>query len=234
MKNFIRLAVVFCLHTISHHSTAQVAPMANTLVLSDSRDLPAGAQKLRSVTRRAQLYYGFDRAVEKAAAVAAKSRGNTILIRKVKYPNAFRGRVVVKADIYHLENVASRIDRKKHAADSLLRTLLPAEAPYALLYAVRPACYYGSIIRYNLHAGDSTVCRVKNGESYKIQLHGSGSVKLWARTEARETVQADIHPGKVLLLHCTVAPGLFVGRPSIHLVDTYYGIEELMRLDTEM
>lgn len=192
---------------------------------------PSNARKVAKIKVRVNPDKTFEDAITKASKRAKKKRGNVISLQRVKYPGVFHPNLTIKADVCYVDNVATHIAAKEHKIDSAVGSLLDASADYSLLYVCRPRNYYGSAIKYNLHLDDSVMCRVKNAQQYKIQLTKIGNVKIWSRTEARKTIELDVEPGKVYFLNCYVEPGLFVGRPSFKLTNTYYGIDELMNID---
>lgn len=216
---FVQTTLAFC----------QTDGTSNYLILHDARNLPPGAKKIRTLKVSGQPYNGFESVAEKAAAKAMRKGGNVIVLTSINYPSTGRYSFILKADVYSVGNIVSAIADRKHHADSLVSSLISADADYTLLYAIRPQMHFGTLISYNLHADDSVVCRIKNGESHKMRLAGEGNVRLWARTESRETINAAKKPGSVILLECTVTKGMVVGAPSIKIMRSYYGIEELLR-----
>jgi hypothetical protein len=89
---------------------------------------------------------------------------------------------------------------------------------YATLYVYRPKDFVGSAISYNLHAGDSEICKVKNNSKYAIHLFKEGELELWAKTEKRESVKIDVKFGKKYYLKCGLKEGILEGRPVFELV----------------
>lgn len=76
---------------------------------------------------------------------------------------------------------------------------------------------------YNLHMGDSLLCRVKNKSTMAIKLDKEMRTMLWARTEGRSEVPINVHFGHSYYLRCTVDMGAFVGHPRLELVDAATG-----------
>lgn len=104
--------------------------------------------------------------------------------------------------------------------------MLPDTASYSLLCVYRPKGGYGWAVEYNLHVNDSTVGRIKNGSKFVVKLRNNGETKIWARTEAREEVVADIRPGQIYFLRCGVDTGALVGRPQLGFIRPEKGMEE--------
>jgi hypothetical protein len=89
---------------------------------------------------------------------------------------------------------------------------------FATLHVYRPRNFVGSAISYNLHAGDSEICKVKNNSKYTIHLFKEGELELWAKTEKRESVNIDVKFGKEYYLKCGLKEGIIEGRPVLELV----------------
>ncbi len=229
MRRFFTLLLLLVCTLSFYEAPCQTSAGLQNMLVSDGTDLPPTAKKITSIRVSVSPGKTYDQAIEKAGKRAGKKKGNTIVIQKVKYPVLFRSNIIIEADVFYLEHVGDYIANRKRMVDSVLKSQIPENAPYALLYVFRPKSYYGSAIKFNLHVNDSIVCRVKNGHRYNIKLTQTGPTKIWSRTEARETIDADIQPGKVYYLNCAVVTGLFVGRPSFYMATTYYGIEELIR-----
>jgi hypothetical protein len=89
---------------------------------------------------------------------------------------------------------------------------------YAILYAYRPTGP-GALVGYNLHLGDSVICRMKNYSRYEIRLYKEGPTKLWAKTEAKSSIPLNVKFGEEYYLKCTLQMGIVVGEPDIKLVE---------------
>jgi hypothetical protein len=75
---------------------------------------------------------------------------------------------------------------------------------YALLYVYRPGQFYGAATAYNLHIGDSVVCRVKNNSKCIIKLFHEGPTKIWAKFPSRYEVELMVKFGENYYLSCGV------------------------------
>jgi hypothetical protein len=87
---------------------------------------------------------------------------------------------------------------------------------YATLYVYRPRTFEGSIISYDLHAGDSVICKVKNGSQHIIQLRQGGDLELWAKIgkEEKASVKINVEPGQKYYLRCDYTPTLNLVTPE--------------------
>jgi len=59
------------------------------------------------------------------------------------------------------------------------------DADYALMHIYR-AGGYGALISFDLHLGDTVICRVKNNWKETIKIDKDGLNTLWASTEAKK------------------------------------------------
>lgn len=97
------------------------------------------------------------------------------------------------------------------------------DSNYAMLYVYRPRNFVGAGISYNLHMGDSVLCRVKNNSKYAIKLTGMGLTEFWAGNEQRITFKINVKPGKKYYIKCSVKTGLFAGRAELNMVPEEVG-----------
>ena len=82
------------------------------------------------------------------------------------------------------------------------------------------------MVGYDLHLGDSTICRVKNNFKTTLHIKKEGLNTLWAKTEAKSEVSIDVKMGKTYYLRCGITMGAFVGRPKLALIDSKTGRPE--------
>jgi hypothetical protein len=105
------------------------------------------------------------------------------------------------------------------------------KASCATLYVYRPKSFVGSAIGYDLHLGDSIVCRVKNNTKFEIPLTQEGKVEVWAKTEAKRSVVLDVKPGVKYYIRCSVSMGIVAGRPDIIQVMPEQGVVEYDKVE---
>lgn len=89
----------------------------------------------------------------------------------------------------------------------------------------------GSLVGYNVHVGDSIVCRVQNDSKETVKICTSGKTVFWAKTETREDVTLTLEAGKEYFVRCGIEMGAFVGRPTMLKVDYATGKVELESID---
>jgi hypothetical protein len=77
----------------------------------------------------------------------------------------------------------------------------------------------GSLASYDLHLGDTVICRVVNNFYTTVHITKDGMSTLWAKTEARSEIPVNFEFGKVYYLRCGISTGTFVGHPKLELVD---------------
>jgi hypothetical protein len=96
---------------------------------------------------------------------------------------------------------------------------------YATLYVYRPRTFDGSIVSYDLHAGDSVICKVKNGSQHIIQLFKQGKLEFWAQREGQEkiSVKINVEAGKKYYLRTGFSP---LGELLLYLVTPEQGQQE--------
>ena len=82
------------------------------------------------------------------------------------------------------------------------------------------------MVGYDLHLGDSTICRVKNNFKTTLYIKKDGLNTLWAKTETKSEVPIDVKMGKTYYLRCGITMGAFVGRPKLELIDSRTGKAE--------
>lgn len=211
-------------------AAAQSLPLGSDVLILDVEDsLPGNLKHIGNIKIADggfKLKCGYEHTMEEARSKARSKGANIVKITSLKKPDGLSTCYRLRADIYFREDIETLLSARSAAADAAVRAILPDTASYALLFVYRPRSGVGGLVQYNLHVGDSVVCRVKNGGNYRIKLYNNGETKIWARTEAREEFTADIQPGKAYFVRCGVSMGAFVGHPQLQLVDPVEGLKE--------
>lgn len=161
---------------------------------------------------------GYDLVIEKAKLEAMAAGGNAIKVIEHKLPSALGSschRIVAK--ILRIENIEDF--KSVEVEEELL------DVDYAVINIYR----YGGAgvaVSYDLYMGDSLICRVKNNFKTTVHVKTTGHTVLWAHTEAKVEVPVHIQLGKEYYLRCGLTMGVFVGHPSLELVDKKTGKSE--------
>lgn len=149
--------------------------------------------------------------LEYAKIEARKVGGNAIKIIKHKLPTATGSSCHrITADIYKLTNIEKYIVKEEQE--------IKEDLDYAILNIYRYNGY-GSLIGYDLHLGDSVICRVKNNFKSTIRIKSEGLHTLWAETESTAEVKVNFEHGREYFLRCGMSMGVFVGQPKLELID---------------
>jgi hypothetical protein len=162
---------------------------------------------------------GWDDVIIIAKNEARKVGGNAIKITEHYPPSAFGS---------SCDRITAKILKVKNFEDNT--TLVKADsallnADYALLHVYRNSSI-GALISYDLHLGDTVICRVYNKSKETIKIKKAGLMTLWARTEVKEELPINIKFGNEYYIRCGVTMGAFVGHPKIDLVDNQSGKAE--------
>jgi hypothetical protein len=162
---------------------------------------------------------GWNVVIEKASMEARKIGGNAIKITD-HIPPSFMG------------STCDRITAKVYKVDTSLvvpveisseNTIIPAD--YALLHIYRHGGT-GALVNYDLHLGDSVICRVSNRWKTTLKIKKNGIYTLWARTEVKEEIPLTLKFGEEYYVRCSISMGALVGRPKIQLIDNQTGRAE--------
>ncbi|MBK8884482.1 MAG: hypothetical protein IPN67_19635 [Bacteroidales bacterium] len=162
---------------------------------------------------------GWDVVIDKAKIEARKAGGNAIKITEHIPPSALGSSCHrITAKILKVENSVL-----KPAAAIVDSSLLNAD--YAILHIYRYGGV-GALVSYDLHLGDTVICRVSNKWKKSIKIRKDGLNTLWAKTEAKEELPVNIKFGTEYYIRCSVTMGAFVGRPKLELVSNSTGKAE--------
>jgi uncharacterized membrane protein YhaH (DUF805 family) len=119
-----------------------------------------------------------------------------------------------------------KIEGIEHAND---KTKLSGD--YALLHIYRRGSAIGRIVRYKLHLNNDVIFRAKNKSKITFKFTGDeGIYVLWAKTESKTETIINIKAGNEYYIRCGVKMGIFVGRPSIDIVDNLNGKYEFDKI----
>jgi hypothetical protein len=162
---------------------------------------------------------GWDAVIDRAKIEARKAGGNAIKITNHIPPSIMGSSChriiakILKVDNFDVISTVAIVD------SSLLN------ADYALLHVYRYSGV-GALVGYDLHLGDTVICRVSNKWKKSIKIRKDGLNTLWAKTETKEELPINIKFGNEYYIRCSVTMGAFVGHPKLELVDNQTGKAE--------
>ena len=183
---------------------------------------PPSAEKLGNVyigDSGFSVNCGYDVVIDMAKMEARKVGGNAVKITQHSLPDFWSSCHRIRADVLRIDMNELYTEMQEDVDSAML------EANYALINVYRLSGN-GFLINYDLHLGDSVICRVKDYFCQSVKVYKDGYNTLWARTEAREEVPIKIEFGKTYYVRCGVGMGFFVGQPTIEIVDSYTGKAE--------
>jgi hypothetical protein len=153
--------------------------------------------------------------IDKAKIAARKVGGNAIKITKHSPPSVWRNSCH-KIKVYILK--VDSLDY--YMAKTVDSTLINAD--YALLHIYRQSGAETSV-SYDLHLGDSVICRVNHEWKTTVKINKNGLDTLWARTEKKVELPINIQPGKEYYVRCGITLGRFKGQPKLELINNPIG-----------
>lgn len=149
----------------------------------------------------------YTQVVEKAKEEARKAGGNVAKIVEHKVPDFVSSCHRIKVEIL-------RLDPVELASIKALDEEIDSSVDYATIYVYRKGGV-GPLISYNLHLGDSLLCRVTNRFKQEIRVTKEGPMEIWAKTEVKASLPLDIKKGKTYYIRCSVSMGVMGGHPSL-------------------
>jgi hypothetical protein len=78
-------------------------------------------------------------------------------------------------------------------------------------------------LNYDLHLGDSVICKIKGNLKTTIFIKKDGLNTLWAKIDERSEIQVDIKFGQTYYLRCGILKGDLGEQPKIEIVDSQIG-----------
>lgn len=182
---------------------------------------------------------GYDSTLKIAKEKAAAIGGNILKINNLLPPDGKSTCYRIDATVYYTADrklLQAEKQRKiwqyKVGTDSLIATLIPPDAPYALLYIYRPRSAYGWAVEYTMHINDSALGMVNNDSKFIARVSQEGPSKIWARTEARYQKELDIQHGNVYFIRCRVSTfAVLMLHPRFEMIPAYQGYKEYMETD---
>ncbi|MFX1706709.1 hypothetical protein PV783_22255 [Chitinophaga sp. CC14] len=221
------VALLLLLNIYLHANGSTFPDTTGVLIINKEDVLPDGARKIGKIKVTDGVFKvdcGYEQTLEQAKSQAIKAGGNIIKIREIKPPDVFNSCYRLSGEVYYHPDIAGVMTGRIKAFDSMMRILLPETVTYALLYVYRPDM--GSSIPYNVFLDDSIICRIRNSSRYLIKVNKAGLARISARTESRDEVSINIQPGKAYFVKCSIAPGGFIGRPKLSIIEAYEGFQE--------
>jgi len=188
---------------------------AAVLVVNLNRPLPDSCRligKLRAGGTSTNCHY--DAVIADARIQARKMGGNILKITTYWEQGVGDPCYEIKANVFYSANADPLVAADQAGRDSLHRAKFGDHPDYAILYAYRPTGP-GALIGFNLHLGDSVICRMTNYSSHEIRIYKEGSTTLWAKTESKAAIPFEVKFGEEYYVRCNLQMGVFVGEPNL-------------------
>ena len=226
MKKLIIVSLILIFSACSPIVTTNLNKSYETLnykedvkVFEIDKKIPSESEELGFVSIKdggASVNCGYDKVIELAKEQARKNGGNAIKIIDHKLPNIFGSSChQIVAKIYKVNNFNS--NAKSEEIDSQL-----INADYALIHFYRPNGK-GFLINYDVHLGDTVLCRAKNNWKTTVKVYKDGLNTIWAQTEVKSEIPINVKYKKHYYVRCSLNMGALVGRPYLELVNNDIG-----------
>ncbi|HEY1215438.1 MAG TPA: hypothetical protein VGE93_17545, partial [Bryobacteraceae bacterium] len=135
---------------------------ADVLVVGPNQSPPEGCQRIGRIrTGGLGVNSVYDAVNGDARVQARKMGGNIVKIITYRDEGSQTPCYEIKADVLHSANADQLVAADRARKDSLYRSRFGDHPQYAILYVYRPGGA-GALIGYNLHLGDSVICRMTN------------------------------------------------------------------------
>ena len=219
------LLLTSCVAKLTSSIQKTYAPLdykQEVIVFEIDEEMPVDAEKLGTIKVRDSGLTDSDDLVviDKAKIEVRKVGGNALKITQYKTPNLWSYYHRITADVFKIENIETYAINLGHL--EIDSTLIGVD--YAVINVYRPAYIpYGAYINYNLHLGDSIICRVKRNFCESIKIYKDGYNSLWAKTETKTEIPIKVEFGKIYYILCSTSKGIFTARPYLEIVDTKEG-----------
>lgn len=211
-----------CAPKISTEVSKSYTPLdANTEVRVFGLDesMPANAEKI-GVVKIGDTGFssncGWEVVIDKAKTEARNAGGNAVKIVEHISPST------MGSSCHRISAFILKVDKFDSIAPIAKIDSAIANRDYALLHVYRYGGA-GALVSYDLHLGDSVICRVTNNSKKTIRIKKDGLNTIWAKTEVKQELPINIKIGNDYYIRCGITMGLMVGRPSIQLVDNMVG-----------
>jgi hypothetical protein len=190
----------------------------DVLVIGLDQSVPSGAEVLGQVKigdTGFSTKCNYNIVLDRAKLEARKAGGNAIKIVTHIPPSSMGSSCHrITANVLKLVNIENYNPNDEEK-------VIP-DVDYAVLNVYRYSGS-GSLVGYDLHLGDSVICRVVNNFKTTLHIKKDGLNTLWSKTESKSEVSIDIKVGRTYYLRCGITTGLFVGRPQLQLIDSKIG-----------
>ena len=219
-KQFIFLLVVLLFSACSpkvvtniQHSTEPLAYTEKVKVVPLEKPMPNNAKIIGEIKigdTGFSTNCTWEVVIQKAKEEARKAGGNAIKITEHIPPSVWGSSCHrIRGTIIYAENLS-------HDDTEDIEPITDDNFAILNVYRHRGP---GTLVNYDLHLGDSTICRVSNNFKATIKVQKEGLNTLWAKTESKAELPIDIEMGHTYYLRCGIRMGFLVGKPSIQLVD---------------
>lgn len=165
---------------------------------------------------------GWDEVIEKAKIQARKAGGNIVKITGFKPGSAMGSsscdRIIAR--ILKLDNEEKLIKIKNRET-----AIVDSTWNYAKFYVYRTGGV-GALIGFDVHLGDSVICRAKSNSKYELVITKKGMNSIWAKTETKSEIPIDVQFGREYYIKCSLGMGVMIGHPHLQIVGRARGKTE--------
>jgi hypothetical protein len=159
---------------------------------------------------------GWEVVIERAKSEARKVGGNALKITEHILPTMMGSSCHrITAQILRIENFDSTLP-----VSTVDSTLLNKD--YALIHFYRYSGV-GALVSYDIHLGDTVLCRASNNWKKTVKVRKEGYNTVWAKTETKIEIPVNIKMGQEYYIRCGISMGVMVGHPVLTLVDNNSG-----------
>lgn len=219
---------------VAAENTKRLYDRDDIVVLGLNQPLPKGCRlvgKLKIGDSGFTTDCSYETVINRAMETARKAGGNIIQLTELKTPGFTSTCYQIKANILYMADAEVLEKELLEIQDSISRSKFGNLTGFAILYIFRPKNQTGSALSYDVHIGDSVVCRARNGSKCEIKINREGRTTVWAKTESADSVSLDIRFGKEYYIRCGLGSGLWVARPVLRQLDRYEGYAEYMNVE---
>jgi hypothetical protein len=202
---------------------------SEVIVLSGQDYVPTEAVRIKALNildYGFKMQCGFNEVMQDGIDRTRKAGGNVLKITEWLTPDAISTCYRLRGEIYHVDDFEALKAYYKAINDSVIRTLVPDTAHYAVLYLYSPLTAKSSFLKYSVYVRDVPIWKFRWEKYLAVRIYKEGKTDIWTHTERGSSVPVDIRFGKAYFLKCSVNGSGFVGSGAIRLVEPRTGVKQ--------
>jgi len=227
------LALLFCFTLLAQaQNTAD-----DVVVLHEYQSEPTNATYIGDIKHgygALKMHCNCRTILQEAKEDAASKGANLIKITSFKLPGKLNSCYRLKGEIFKVSDIAFYKNFTKKWNDSVQNSIVPTNAPYAMVYFFRRK-EAASDLYYNVKMNDKVVYEASSNTIDSIKIYEEGNVELSASYLYKSTsATLDVKHGHSYFISCYADLEFVTWFPQMEILGPVYGLQQMRGVEADI